>query len=75
MLDEPVSEERLANFRQRIHLLFRKSKKESMSLFRLARRVNQGNVEKFLKVEIDSALLQMADANEISVANRMVYLL
>lgn len=70
-----VRPERLADFRRRIHSIFRKDKKQSMSLLRLARRVNLGHAKRFSKMEMDSAMLQMADANELSVANGMVYLI
>lgn len=60
-----VSEERLADFRQRVHFAFQKSKKRLMSVLHLGRRINLGNKEKFSKMEMDSAMLLLEDANEI----------
>lgn len=74
-----LSPERLADFRNSINLVFEIKKiKSSMSLLRLIRlfkRILPKNVEKFSKAEIDSALLQMDDANEIMVADGIVHLI
>lgn len=73
--DVAVNRERFTDFRHRIQLAFQKGKKQTMSLLRLQKRVNAKYTEKFSKMEIDYALLQMADANEIMVADSMVYLI
>lgn len=73
LTDASVSTERLAEFRERLHFAFRK--KRLMSLLRLSRRVNYKNSDKFSKMEIQSALTQMADSNEIMISNGLVYLI
>lgn len=70
-----VDPERLADFRHRVVSAFVKAKKTTaMSLLRLARRVNWDNTAKFSKMEIDSALQQMVNDDEIFISNGLVFL-
>lgn len=71
-----VNPERLADFRQRVLLAFNKYRnKQNMSLLRLTKNINSGNRDKYSEMEINSALFQMADANQINILNGIVYLI
>lgn len=75
MKEVALSPERFTDFRHRVQLAFQKGKKQTMSRWRLNKRVNSEITGKFTKMEIDYALVQMVDGNEICVANGMVYLI
>lgn len=73
-VEATLEPDRLDDFRRSLFAAFNKRRKQVMSLLRIARHVNSQHNDKFSKMEIDWALIEMADANEISISNGLVYL-
>lgn len=74
---EPVvlSGDRLATFRRKVQVTFQQSRQQTISVANLTEKVNHENEEPFSAAEIDSALLQMTDANQVMVSDGIVFLI
>lgn len=74
-MDVAVSLERLSMFRRRVCQAFIDLQRQTISVNRLTELVNTNNDEIFSPNEIDAALVQMADDNQVMVAEEVVYLI
>lgn len=74
---EPVvlSGDRLATFRRKVQVTFQESRQQAISVATLTEKINHDNDEPFSAGEIDSALLQMTDANQVMVSEGVVFLI
>lgn len=74
MMEVALNQDRLEEFRQKVQVVFEKSKKQSMCILRLTNKVNKGLKLKFSKLEIECALSQMIDAKQILISYDIVSL-
>lgn len=74
-MDVAVSLERLSKFRRKVCQAFIDHRQQMISVKKLAEMINTNNDEIFSQNEIDAALIQMADANQLMVAEGWVYLI
>lgn len=74
---EPVSlsESRLASFRRKVQGAFHEARQQTISVENLTQKINQDNTEPFSAGEIDSALIQMTDANQVMVSDGVIFLI
>lgn len=74
---EPVvlSDGRLATFRQKVQAAFHEARQQTISVANLTEKLNHDNTEPFSAGEIESALLQMTDANQVMVSDDVVFLI
>lgn len=70
-----ISEERLTLFKQKLNQIFRDAREQSLSLERLTDAINQNSEEPFAQGEINAAVERMSDANQIMVADGIVFLI
>lgn len=70
-----VSGDRLAAFRRKVQVAFQQSRQQTISVANLTEKVNQDTTEPYSAVEIDSALAQMSDANQVMVSDGIVFLI
>lgn len=74
-MDVAVSLERLSLFRSKVCHAFMNFRQRSMSVKQLTEVVNTNNSEIFSQSEIDAALGQMTDMNQVMVSEGFVYLI
>ncbi len=74
---EPValSGDRLASFRRKVQVAFHEARQQTISVASLTDKINHENTEPFSAGEIDSALIQMTDANQVMVSDGIVFLI
>lgn len=74
---EPValSGDRLATFSRKVQVAFHEARQPTMSVAKLTEKLNHENTEPFSAGEIDSALIQMTDANQVMVSDGIVFLI
>lgn len=74
---EPVvlSGDRLATFRRKVQVAFHEARQQTISVANLTAKINHDNTEPFTAGEIDSALIQMTDANQVMVSDGVVFLI
>lgn len=70
-----LSGDRLATFRRKVQLAFQESRQQTISVAALTEKINHDNAEPFSVGEIDGALNQMTDANQVMVSDGMVFLI
>lgn len=70
-----ISEERLAIFRQKLSQAFREVREQTLALERLTAAINEIMDDPFRQGEINAAIEQMQEANQIMVADGMVFLI
>lgn len=70
-----ISEERFAVFKQKLNQAFRDAREQTLALERLTAIINQSADEAFQQPEINAAVERMSDANQIMVADGMVFLI
>lgn len=70
-----VSQERLSIFRQKVQLAFREARQQTISVKNLTAKINHDNTEPFSAGEIDAALIQMTDANQVMLSDGVVFLI
>lgn len=70
-----ISEERLTLFKQKLNQTFRNAREHTLALERLTGAINQGAEEPFGQGEINAAVERMSDANQIMVADGIVFLI
>lgn len=74
-VDEIISAQRLSVFQFKLQAAFRQAREQSMSLERLTNYINQENAEPFSQDEINSAIVQMTELNQIMLADNIVFLI
>lgn len=70
-----ISEERLTLFKQKLNQTFRDAREQTLALEQLTGAINQNADEPFAQGEINAAVERMSDANQIMVADGMVFLI
>lgn len=70
-----INEERLGLFKQKLNQAFREAREQTLALERLTTIINQNMDEPFRQGEINAAIERMSDANQIMVADGMVFLI
>lgn len=70
-----ISEERLTVFKQKLNQTFREAREQTLALERLTSIINQNIDDPFSQGEINAAVEQMSNANQIMVADGIVFLI
>lgn len=70
-----ISGDRLHIFKNSLQKLFREAREQSLSLNRITSAINENNDEAFTSGEIEAAVLQMTEDNQIMVADGIVFLI
>lgn len=70
-----ISPERLAVFKQNLSQAFREAREQTLALERLTAIINENATEPFTNSEINAAVELMSDANQIMVADGIVFLI
>lgn len=72
-----LNADRMSTFRIRVSQAFQYSRKQTISVKHLTEEINKNmtNNELFSQFEIDAALVQMADANQVMVSDGIAYLI
>lgn len=70
-----ISPERFAVFKQRLNQAFRDAREQTLAVERLTAIINQNADEAFRQPEINAAVELMSEANQIMVADGMVFLI
>lgn len=70
-----ITEGRLSSFKNRLQRLFREAREQSLSLERITTTINENNDEQFSNSEIDAAMHQMTEDNQVMVADGIVFLI
>lgn len=70
-----LSDARLATFRRKVQVAFHEARQQTISVANLTDKINLDNTEPFSAGEIDSALIQMTDANQVMVSDGIVFLI
>lgn len=70
-----ISEQRLTVFKQKLNQTFRDAREQTLAMERLTGAINQGAEEPFTRGEINAAVELMSDANQIMVADGIVFLI
>lgn len=70
-----ISEKRFAVFKQKLNQAFRAAREQTLALERLTAMINENSTEPFRQQEINAAVELMSEANQIMVADGMVFLI
>ncbi|XP_067616336.1 DNA replication licensing factor Mcm3 [Eurosta solidaginis] len=70
-----ISAERLSFFKTNLQRLFREAREQSLSLERITSSLNENNFDVFSPSEIEAAMQQMTEDNQIMVADGIVFLI
>ncbi|XP_018799245.1 PREDICTED: DNA replication licensing factor Mcm3 [Bactrocera latifrons] len=70
-----ISDTRLSIFKHSLQRLFREAREQSLSLERISNAINENNSEQFLSSEIEAAMHQMTEDNQVMVADGIVFLI
>lgn len=70
-----ITSDRLTQFRSSLHRAFRDNRAQSLSLARIRDCVNCDNTAPFTQGEIQDAIHQMTEANQVMLADGIVFLI
>lgn len=70
-----VSPDRLTLFKQKLNLTFREIRDQTLAVEKLTEAINQNIDEPFTQAEINAAIEHMSEANQIMVADGIVFLI
>lgn len=74
-VDETISAERLKVFKHLVQAAFRKGREQSLPLVKLMEMINEAQDEPFTEGEARAAIAQMTDANQLMLADDIVFLI
>lgn len=70
-----ISDTRLSVFKHSLQRLFREAREQSLSLERITNAINENNSKQFSSSEIEAAMNQMTEDNQVMVADGIVFLI